>query len=218
MQPLENAHALIIGIADYHGIRKLPRVADARDLAAVLADPALLWLPQRQRALDRRRPGHKPGHPRGARAAGQQAQGLMPPCSSISPGTAGGSTMDRTRGSSSCRSTRSIPRPTTWPAPRSRAPSSPPPSLRSRARRLTVVLDCCHAGGIGEPRDLVPTEKVEAGLSDNYLDALKAGTGRAIIAATRATTPAYVREAAKYGVFTGHFLDGLRGGAPAPEA
>ena len=34
MQPLENAHALIIGIADYQGIRKLPRVADARDLAA----------------------------------------------------------------------------------------------------------------------------------------------------------------------------------------
>ena len=37
-----------------------------------------------------------------------------------------------------------------------------------KARRLTVVLDCCHAGGIGEPRDLVPTEKVESGVSDNY--------------------------------------------------
>jgi hypothetical protein len=46
MQPLENAHALIIGIADYHGIRKLPGVADARDLAAVLADPALCGYPK----------------------------------------------------------------------------------------------------------------------------------------------------------------------------
>ena len=46
MQPLEDAHALVIGIADYHGIRKLPRVADARDLAAVLADPALCGYPK----------------------------------------------------------------------------------------------------------------------------------------------------------------------------
>jgi Caspase domain len=46
MQPLEDAHALIIGIADYNGIRKLPRVADARDLAAVLADRALCGYPK----------------------------------------------------------------------------------------------------------------------------------------------------------------------------
>src|SRR5262249_2404855 len=73
-----------------------------------------------------------------------------------------------------------------------------------RAQRLTVVLDCCHAGGIGEPRDLVPAKRVEPGLSESYLDALKSGTGRVIIAATRSTAPAYVRDGARYGVFTGH--------------
>ena len=82
-----------------------------------------------------------------------------------------------------------------------------------KARRLTVVLDCCHAGGIGEPRDLGAAEPVETGLSDGYLDELKAGTGRVIISATRGSDPAYVRDGAKYGVFTGHFLDGLRGAA-----
>ena len=82
-----------------------------------------------------------------------------------------------------------------------------------KAKRLTVVLDCCHAGGIGEPRDLGTAEQVVIGLSDGYLDQLKAGTGRVIISATRGTDPAYVRHGAKYGVFTGHFLDGLRGAA-----
>jgi len=37
-----------------------------------------------------------------------------------------------------------------------------------------------------------------------------------IIAATRATEPAHVRAGARYGVFTGHFLEGLRGAAPGP--
>jgi hypothetical protein len=75
------------------------------------------------------------------------------------------------------------------------------------------VLDCCHAGGIGEPRDLGSTEQLATGLSDGYLNELKAGTGRVIISATRGTDPAYVRDGAKYGVFTGHFLEGLRGAA-----
>ena len=51
------------------------------------------------------------------------------------------------------------------------------------------------------------------GISDGYLDQLKAGTGRVIISATRGTDPAYVQSGAKYGVFTGHFLEGLRGSA-----
>jgi hypothetical protein len=39
MPTLENAHALVIGIADYAKIRKLPKDQDARDLAAALVDP-----------------------------------------------------------------------------------------------------------------------------------------------------------------------------------
>jgi len=41
MPSLDNAHALIIGIAGYANIRKLPKVQDAEDLAAALVDPAL---------------------------------------------------------------------------------------------------------------------------------------------------------------------------------
>ena len=41
MPAIENAHALVVGIADYANIRKLPKVQDAEDLAAALVDPAL---------------------------------------------------------------------------------------------------------------------------------------------------------------------------------
>jgi len=41
MPTLGNAQALVVGIADYANIRKLPKVQDAEDLAAALADPAL---------------------------------------------------------------------------------------------------------------------------------------------------------------------------------
>ena len=59
------------------------------------------------------------------------------------------------------------------------------------------------------PRGRVPSRRA----SDGYLDPLKVGSGRVIISATRGSDPAFVREGAKYGVFTGHFLDGLRGSA-----
>jgi len=52
MPTLENAHALVIGIADYANIRKLPKVEDAQDLAAALIDPALCgYAPKNVRVL-----------------------------------------------------------------------------------------------------------------------------------------------------------------------
>ena len=41
MPALDSAHALVVGIADYANIRKLPKVRDAEDLAAALGDPDL---------------------------------------------------------------------------------------------------------------------------------------------------------------------------------
>ena len=41
MPAIDNAHALVIGIADYANIRRLPKVQDAEDLAAALVDPLL---------------------------------------------------------------------------------------------------------------------------------------------------------------------------------
>ena len=217
MQPLEDAHALVVGIADYTGIRKLPRVEDARDLAAVLADPALGGYPKDNVQLiedaQATKEAIRAGLDRLAKRAGPDATVFL-----YYSGHGGQIDEGPHRGQFL------LPVDTIYPSADDLARTAISGTeftaalAAIKARRLTVVLDCCHAGGIGEPRDLVPGEKVETGLSDNYLDALKAGAGRAIIAATRATTPAYVRVSARYGVFTGHFLDGLRGSAPAPEA
>jgi hypothetical protein len=213
MQPLENAHALIIGIADYDGIRKLPRVADARDLATALADPALCGYPKDNVQLledaQATNQAIRAGLERLARSASPDATVFLyfsGHGGRIDDGPHAGQFL--------------LPVDTIYPSADDLARTAISGAeftgalAAIKARRLTVVLDCCHAGGIGEPRDLVPTETVAPGLSDTYLDALKAGSGRAIIAATRAITPAYVREGARYGIFTGHFLDGLQGGAP----
>lgn len=206
---LENAHALVVGIADYANIRKLPKVQDAEDLAAALADPALCGydpkhvtvLLEQDATREKIRAGFETlkgrcnadstvflyfsGHGGHIREGANKGQYLLP-VEVVYPGD---DDLVRTAisGTEFSEVLRAI-----------------------KAKRLTVVLDCCHAGGIGEPRDLGSAEQVAIGLSDGYLNDLKAGTGRVIISATRGTDPAYVREGAKYGVFTGHFLEGLR--------
>jgi hypothetical protein len=80
------------------------------------------------------------------------------------------------------------------------------------ARKIVVVFDCCHSGGIGQPKD--PTAPIlKAGFSDGYYEALKAGRGRVILASSRSDEYSYVFPAASNSLFTQHLLAGLRGGA-----
>src|SRR5437868_1129998 len=46
MTAMDNAYALVIGIADYRCIRKLPQVHDAQDIAALLTDPTRCGYPK----------------------------------------------------------------------------------------------------------------------------------------------------------------------------
>jgi len=212
MPAIDNAHALIVGIADYANIRKLPKVRDAEDLAAALVDVELCGYDPKNVTilLDEEATQAKiraalgtlkdrcdgdstvflyfSGHGGQVKAGANQGQYLLP-VEVVYPGD---DDLARTAisGSEFTAALKAV-----------------------KAKRLTVVLDCCHAGGIGEPRDLGAEDPPATGLSDGYLNELKSGTGRVIISATRGTDPAYVREGAKYGVFTGHFLDGLRGAA-----
>jgi hypothetical protein len=212
MAGLDNAHALVVGIADYANIRKLPKVQDAQDIAEALVDPALCGydrahvtvLLDQDATQDRLRAGLREltercdasstafvyfsGHGGQVKEGAQRGQYLLP--------------VD-------------VVYPTDEDLARTSVSDTEFTAALSaiKAKRLTVVLDCCHAGGIGEPRDLGPSAEVATGLSDGYLNELKSGTGRVIISATRGTDPAHVRAGAKYGVFTGHFLDGIRGAA-----
>ncbi|CAD5950154.1 WD-40 repeat protein [Planktothrix agardhii] len=79
------------------------------------------------------------------------------------------------------------------------------------ARKLVVIFDCCHAGGIGQPKD--PTiPEIKGGLPDNYYDQLVQGKGRVIFASSRNTEQSYVTSGSTNSVFTKHLIAGLKGG------
>ena len=59
------------------------------------------------------------------------------------------------------------------------------------ARKVVVVFDCCHSGGIGQPKDAA-THQLKAGLAAGYYETLAAGHGRVILASLRATEYSYV--------------------------
>src|SRR3712207_5390536 len=46
MSAMDNAHALVIGIANYQHINKLPPVKDAEDIANLLTDPTRCGYPK----------------------------------------------------------------------------------------------------------------------------------------------------------------------------
>lgn len=84
------------------------------------------------------------------------------------------------------------------------------------ARKLLVIFDCCHAGGIGQPKE-ANAPILKGGLSDSYYDRLKQGTGRAILASSRSTESSYVLPDASNSLFTQHLLAGLQGGITSDD-
>jgi hypothetical protein len=79
------------------------------------------------------------------------------------------------------------------------------------ARKLVVVLDCCHSGGLGETKDY------KAGLSAPTLEQLQAGFGRVILASSLANEVSWVKPGDDNSVFTKHLLAGLHGGTPTAD-
>ncbi|MCX6031511.1 MAG: caspase family protein [Chloroflexi bacterium] len=84
------------------------------------------------------------------------------------------------------------------------------------ARKVVVAFDCCHAGGIGQPKDAAALA-FKAGLPDSYYDALKAGRGRVILASSRSDELSWVLPGAANSLFTTHLLSGLRGGIASDD-
>jgi hypothetical protein len=84
------------------------------------------------------------------------------------------------------------------------------------ARKVVVVFDCCHSGGVGQPKDgLGATFKT--GLPDSYYDALKTGRGRVILASSRSSEYSYVMPGDGNSLFTKHLMAGLRGGITSDD-
>jgi hypothetical protein len=84
------------------------------------------------------------------------------------------------------------------------------------ARKVLVAFDCCHSGGIGQPKDaLAPA--IKAGFSDSYYEQLKSGKGRVILASSRDNEYSWVLPGAPNSLFTQQLLGGLRGGIASED-
>ena len=212
MPTLPNAHALIVGIANYQHVNPLPPIvlADAAAVRGVLVDPSLGAYPPGNVSLlldD---------------AATQQA---------LRQALARLATVDDDATvflyvSSHGGRLETGPRAGEYLLPVDASYSSADLLAQSSisseeltaalaaipARRLVVVFDCCHAGGIGQPK-AAAFPAFKAGLSDVLYERLKSGRGRAILASSRGTELSWIMPGAEHSLFTSHLLAGLRGEA-----
>jgi uncharacterized caspase-like protein len=85
-------------------------------------------------------------------------------------------------------------------------------ALRSiKAGRLLVMLDSCHSGALGDPRDL--GTEWQAGFSARSLISLVEGEGRVILSASRPDELAWEFSGMRNGLFTHYLLEALNGAA-----
>lgn len=217
MAALENAHALIVGIANYEKINPLPPTVlkDAQDIYNLLVSPqqcgyvsnnvqllldshatqdamqeALSQLAQTSNA-ESSVLLYISSHGGQVEFGPHAGEYLLP----VDADCTSGSSLAQTAisGTKFTEALRAIP-----------------------ARKLVVIFDCCHAGGIGQPKD-ANAPVLKGGLSDSYYDRLKQGTGRAILASSRSTESSYVLPEASNSLFTQHLLAGLQGGIASDD-
>ena len=79
------------------------------------------------------------------------------------------------------------------------------------ARKLLVMLDACHAAGSADLKATDGNIVWKAGLSDDYFEALSQGSGRVVIASSKAEQVSYVR--GELSLFTQHLVQALNGKA-----
>lgn len=90
-----------------------------------------------------------------------------------------------------------------------------------RPRRLLVILDCCHAGGMGIKGDDVAVaqglSKAAAPAVARSVVALTQGQGRAVLSSSTAAESSYVRSDRQMSIFTYHLVEALTGHAQADD-
>ncbi|HEY7427020.1 MAG TPA: caspase family protein [Gemmataceae bacterium] len=83
-----------------------------------------------------------------------------------------------------------------------------------KAKRLVVLLDACHSAGAADVKSLEPAPGIKAGLAEKTYNALAEGVGRVVMASSRPSEVSFVLPGMRNSLFTHHLLDALRGAAP----
>lgn len=212
MPKMPHGSALIVGIANYPRVNPLPETVlqDARDVAALLASPYHCGYPdERIRVLldeDAALEGLRAGLSWLADTAGADGTALL-----FFSGHGGRIEEGRAAGTYlipyDCDA-RDL-------AHTALSGAELTDLLRAiRAPRLLALFDCCYAGGTGEPKGLSPqAPRFKAGLDEATYERLAQGSGRVIMASSRADEVSLVLEGMPNSLFTHCLLEALRGAA-----
>ncbi len=91
---------------------------------------------------------------------------------------------------------------------------------RIAARRLLVIVDCCHAEGMAaakdEPAALLPAGLAAAAAPKGLVEDLKRDEGRAVFTSCRGGQRSWVRPDGAMSVYTHHLLEALQGAGSRP--
>lgn len=82
-----------------------------------------------------------------------------------------------------------------------------------QAQRLVVFIDACHSGGAGSLKSLGDDLGANLGFNDKALGRLAQGTGRVIVASSRASETSLIFHGASNSLFTEHLVGALKGAA-----
>ncbi|MCL4506602.1 MAG: caspase family protein [Chloroflexi bacterium] len=217
MPNFTQGYALVLGIANYTGVRPLPETVlkDARDVAALLQQPDRAGYPADHVKLILDRDATKQAILDGlawlAGAAGGGATALV-----YYSGHGGRLESGPNAGNYL------IPVDTRLDAIRETAIGSDELTAALRAihaDRLVALLDACHSGGAGDAKDIgaapldpnAPTLK--GGLDARVYDQLAQGAGRAVFASSKTNELSYVLPGASNSLFTQVMLEALNGRA-----
>lgn len=83
-----------------------------------------------------------------------------------------------------------------------------------QAGRLLVIIDACHAGGIGDIKDISDDlYGFKLGFDTHYYDQLSVGRGRIVIASSQPDERSWILSGMRNSVFTHYVLEAMRGQA-----
>jgi len=217
MPGMENAYALVVGIANYQNINRLPEsvLKDAQDIHNLLVDLQYCGYPSDNVQLLLDGQANQANLKQALTSLSQQSN----PDSTVFlyVSSHGGAVEYGPHTGEYLLPVDTDP--TTGASLAQTAISSAQLTEALRAipsRKVIVVFDCCHSGGIGQPKD-AEAPVLKAGFPDSYYEALKQGRGRVILASSRSSEFSYVLPGAANSLFTQHLLAGLKGGIPSED-
>lgn len=221
MSAMTNAHALVVGIANYRHVRSLPAtvLTDAHDVAGLLARPDVCGYPadnvrllldadatladirQALATLAERTDAESTvfiyftGHGGRIENGPNAGEYLLPVDTginwSVDPPQIDAATA--ISGAEFTRALQVIP-----------------------AHKVVVMFDCCHSGGIGHVKTGVEPA-FKSGFPESYYDRLAAGRGRVILASSRDSEYSWILPDDDNSLFTKHLRAGLEGSAPSRD-